>query len=70
MTFSPLAFALYGLSGADLLMILAYFAAMLYIGFWSMKHVRDREGWVGIDGTPVGVAGCVGLLWLLMWIGS
>ncbi|MCX5685293.1 MAG: sodium:solute symporter family protein, partial [Planctomycetota bacterium] len=44
MTFSPLAFALYGLTGADLLMILAYFAALLYIGFWSMKHVRDREG--------------------------
>jgi len=44
MTFSPLAFALYGLSGADVLAILAYFAAMLYIGFWSMKHVRDREG--------------------------
>ena len=44
MTFSPLAFALYGLSGADVLTILAYFAAMLYIGFWSMKHVHDREG--------------------------
>ena len=30
----------------------------------------DRQDWVGIAGTLVGVAGCVLLLWLLMWIGS
>ena len=41
----PLAFMVYGLTTADITTIVLYFGGMLFIGYWSMKHVHNQEGY-------------------------
>ena len=38
-----LAFQLFGLGSADLIVIIGYFVVILGIGFWAMRRIRTRE---------------------------